>query len=78
MRRLVALALSAAALSAAAPAQAAPICQGTGRVGVCVTVIECARICQVRVVVDPYCVQGHPAIGPCTTIDNLYVEPGPR
>ncbi|HVF04305.1 MAG TPA: hypothetical protein VNA20_05660 [Frankiaceae bacterium] len=79
MRRLAALAVATAALSAAAPAaQAQPICQGGSRVGVCVTVLECEGICQVRLVVNPYCNQGHPAIGACSTIDNLYVEPGPR
>ncbi len=73
MRRLLlGLGLAAGALALSTPADA--VCQGGSRAGVCVTVIECARICRVHVVVDPYCNQGHPAIGACTTIDNLYFE----
>ena len=75
MRRLLAIGLAAAAVSVTAPAGAAPVCHGGTRAGVCVTVIECSRVCGVHLVVDPYCVQGHPAIGACSTIDAIYIDP---
>lgn len=73
-RRAVALGLAAGALVLGGPADAAPICQGGSRAGVCVTVIECSRVCTYHPVVDPYCNQGHPAIGGCSTVDALYVD----
>lgn len=76
MRLLALSAVAAAALGLAAPAHAE--CDRSGRAGVCLTVVECARICDVHLVVDPYCNPVQPIAGACTTVDNLYVEPAPR
>jgi hypothetical protein len=75
MRRLlVAAALVAAAAAAGAtPASAEPACTG-GTVGVCYQVGECARICAVHVIVDPYCIHSIPDY--CGVVDPLYVDSG--
>ncbi len=72
MRRLlVTAALLAAAAAGTTPASAEPVCT-TSRIGVCYQVGECARICRVHVIVDPYCNQTYPVpTMPCGPIDRI-------
>ena len=78
MRRILALALTAAACAVAAPPATAETCVGS-RAGVCFELVRClggaTPPCQVTnpAYVDPYCEPRHPAIAACFTIENLYV-----
>jgi hypothetical protein len=73
VRRLLVPVLLAAAFAAGStvPANAEPTCTG-GTVGVCYQVGECARICAVHVIVDPFCVHSIPDY--CSVVDPIYID----
>lgn len=83
MRRILALAVTAAAVAVAAPPAAAETCVGS-RAGVCFDLVRCLGgalpPCDFTdpAYVDPYCEPRHPAILACFMVDDLYVPISPR